>query len=57
MNAFTIPVKSLASYLAQPKILKRVDPNPRPTSFLIESGAQAAASALKTQLIVKGSMR
>lgn len=57
MNAFTLPVKSVASRLAQPKILKVVDRNPPPTSFFIESSAKARDSFLKTQRIIKGALR
>ena len=57
MNAFTVPAKSLASGLTKPRILKTVDRNPRYHGYYIESGAQAQASTLKTQRILKGALR
>lgn len=56
MNAFTIPAKSLASKINQSKPLTKVDANPRYHGYFIESGAQAKASFLKTQKILKGAM-
>lgn len=56
MNAFTIPAKSLASKINQVKPLTKVDANPRYHGYFIESGAQAKASFLKTQKILKGAM-
>lgn len=57
MTAFAIPRQSLASKWAKPRILKTVDRNPRYHGYYIESGAQAQASTLKTQRILKGALR
>lgn len=57
MNAFTKRNESLAAKWAKPRILKTVDRNPRYHGYYIESGAQAQASTLKTQRIVKGALR
>jgi hypothetical protein len=56
-TAFTLPLQSLASRLTKPRILKTVDRNPRYHGYYIESGAQAQASTLKTQRILKGALR
>ena len=57
MNAFTKRNESLASRLTKPRILKTVDRNPRYHGYYIESGAQAQASTIKTQRILKGALR
>lgn len=57
MNAFTKRNESLASRLTKPRILKTVARNPRYHGYYIESGAQAQASTLKTQRILKGALR
>ncbi|ULR87422.1 hypothetical protein [Comamonas sp. B21-038] len=57
MNAFSKRNESLATQLTKPRILKTVDRNPRYHGYYIESGAQAQASTLKTQRILKGALR
>lgn len=57
MNAFTKRNESLAAKWAKPRILKTVARNPRYHGYYIESGAQAEASTLKTQRILKGALR
>jgi len=57
MNAFTKRNESLAAKWAKPRILKTVGRNSRYHGYYIESGAQAQASTLKTQRILKGALR
>lgn len=55
-NAFSRPVRSIASTFSQKRVSKTVDRNPRYLGYFIESGAQAQASHTKTQRILKGAL-
>ena len=57
MTAFAILRQSLAAKWTKPRILKTVERNPRYHGYHIESGAQAQASTLRTQRILKGALR
>ena len=57
MNALTKRSESIATHFKPPRILKSVERNPRYHGYYIESGAQAQASTLKTQRILKGALR
>jgi hypothetical protein len=56
-NAFSRPMRSIASQFGPQRISLSTERHPRYLGYVIESGTQAQASHDKTQRILKGTLR